>query len=230
MPTYQDIVDCYKTKIRPHADWELSEFSAKGPLSHAIQRAALCLMPDGRTFPHQHRIPKDSLRKAAAVLADAGAEMAACSDFEELYGTVSRRIRDIHMIGDLTIYDIAHRIGVNLGIQPQSVYLHRGTAEGIRILGLLGFNGRLDVDDLPEAFRQLSPNEIEGCLYLFKRELKAISREGEIACKANRRPCRSCIEEKARTGCVVPRPSEGSMGPGSKNRKGPVGGIRPWSV
>ena len=39
-------------------------------------------------------------------------------------------------LGELTVYDVAHRIGAYLQLEPDVVYLHRGTRIGARYLGL----------------------------------------------------------------------------------------------
>jgi hypothetical protein len=77
------------------------------------------------------------------------------------------------MIGPLAVYDITQRIGRYLGLEPEDVYLHRGTREGARALGLCGET--VKKDQFPAAFQRLSAAEIEDCLCIFKDELKRVS-------------------------------------------------------
>ena len=39
-------------------------------------------------------------------------------------------------MGELVVYDTALRIGARFGLEPEKVYVHRGTREGVRKLGL----------------------------------------------------------------------------------------------
>jgi hypothetical protein len=90
-----------------------------------------------------------------------------------LHELVQIETADIHKIGALAVYDIAHRIGAFLGLQPTTVYLHCGTMAGARSLG---FRGRqtLRVAELPPQFRRLTAAEIEDCLCIYKSEVAAL--------------------------------------------------------
>jgi hypothetical protein len=68
-------------------------------------------LPSGKRFGHQWRIPGSVLRKAAMRLVQANVESA--RSFEELLQLVSDTIGNIHGIGELTVYDTAHRIGAH---------------------------------------------------------------------------------------------------------------------
>jgi hypothetical protein len=45
--------------------------------------------------------------------------------FDELHGVIATAIGDIHRIGPLAIYDIAHRIGAFLGLPAFREPLHQ---------------------------------------------------------------------------------------------------------
>jgi hypothetical protein len=102
------------------------------------------------------------------------APIASCRSFDELHAVVEEWTRDVPKIGDLAVYDIAHRIGAYLGLEPTLVYLHCGTRVGARALGLSA-RDTLHPDALPREFRQLSPAEIEDCLCIYKDEIARIS-------------------------------------------------------
>ena len=66
------------------------------------------------------------------------------------------------------------RIGSYLGVFPQQVYLHAGTAEGAKALGIETNIGYLEVEDLHSILEQLEPHEIEDFLCIFKDDFKGI--------------------------------------------------------
>jgi hypothetical protein len=96
-------------------------------------------------------------------------ELRAAVSFHALYSIIEVAG---HGIGDLGVYDPAHRIGAYLGLSRTLVYLHRGTAEGAR--RLLGITGQRTIDpkDLPSVLTDfLTPAEIEDFLCIYKDAL-----------------------------------------------------------
>jgi hypothetical protein len=69
------------------------------------------------------------------------------------------------------VYDTALRIGAKLGLEPEVVYLHRGTRRGVRALGLDADRTFVALGELPHELRALRPHEIEDCLCIYKTEL-----------------------------------------------------------
>jgi hypothetical protein len=124
---------------------------------------------NGKKHDHQRRIPKDILHKVQERLLAAKEAIRAAKDFHELHAIVEAEIGPIYGVGDLVIYDIAHRIGAFLRLEPKRVYLHRGTAEGARLLGLVG--PTVDPKELPEPLAQLPAAEIEDFLCIYKSRL-----------------------------------------------------------
>jgi len=60
----------------------------------------------------------------------------------------------VYGVGELACYDAALRIGGNLNIFPEKIYLHAGTRTGARELLKQRVNGRfIYKEDLPEPFR-----------------------------------------------------------------------------
>ncbi|AZO77220.1 hypothetical protein B5U99_27555 [Bosea sp. Tri-54] len=93
--------------------------------------------------------------------------------FEALHALVAAALRPINGIGDLTIYDVATRIGAFLKLAPDAVYLHAGAAEGAKALGIRTAGGRpVPLDRFPAALRRLGAYHLENLLCTFKRELK----------------------------------------------------------
>jgi len=182
----RQIVDDYIRNYRLGAEQETQFFARQPSLHKAVQWAAQCKRPDGKRHSHQHRIPSASLEDAYRRLLVA--DLAGCRAFDALHDAIADRITDIHMIGELTIYDITHRIGAFLGLAPTSVYLHRGTRDGAVALGFDGKRKTIDVAELPDEFHRLTPSEIEDCLCIYKDEIAAVVR-GEPADLRGGSPC-----------------------------------------
>jgi hypothetical protein len=153
------------------------EYYAERPSDlDAIEKAALALQPDGRRHPHQRRIPGQVLNAAARQLGRA--DVHSTGSFAELHNLVEQTIGDVHGIGPLTVYDTAQRIGAYLDLYPERVYLHAGTREGAGALGLDHRRAALEMQELPEALRELEPCEVEDVLCIYKEELRqAINRD-----------------------------------------------------
>ena len=82
---------------------------------------------------------------------------------------VDSLIRDIHMVGALVVYDVSHRMGAHLGLEPEQVYSHAGTREGARALGLGRGRDALGLDELPVEFGKL---KAEDCLCIYKEAIR----------------------------------------------------------
>jgi hypothetical protein len=69
----------------------------------------------------------------------------------------------------LYIYDAAVRLGYYFKLAPEYVYLHRGTREGAKALGL-DYHGKcLEKEQVPTPVRVLSPAQIESFLCIYKK-------------------------------------------------------------
>ena len=165
------IVRAYCRDYRAAAENERAHSARHSSLNAAARAAALSTLPSGKRHPHQRRIPGDALRNAADALT--AQAIPACRSFDDLHRTVHDRIGGIHRIGELAVYDIACRIGAFLGLSPDRVYLHAGTREGARALGLRG--ATVHKNRLPPEFRRLSPAEIEDCLCIYKARIQRLA-------------------------------------------------------
>jgi len=103
-------------------------------------------------------------------------DLSEIASFDDLHERVESAIGRIKGIGPLTIYDIAHRLGVYLGVRPKDVYLHCGTREGAKALGLDYTAEKLAVSDLPAPLHALQPDQIEDCLCIFKDDIRRLRR------------------------------------------------------
>lgn len=167
----EEAVADYILNCRAFARAEMSTFEVEPSLRAAIRRAALCLLPNKKRHPHQYRIPGSLLEQAEARLQAIAVKLRGAGDFTTLHGLVNTEISSLRGISELTIYDIAHRIGAYLKKAPQLIYLHRGTRVGAAVFGLPSRTIRSD--ELPAAFSRLTPAEIEDCLCIYKDHLKS---------------------------------------------------------
>lgn len=192
--TLNDVVAHYISTHRKGARAEMDTFRAEKTRSAAIRRAALCEFPDGKRHPHQYLIPRRLLELAECRLQAAAGRLAHAPDFDSLHGIVKAEIGSVRGIGNLMVYDIAHRIGAYFKKEPRLVYLHRGTKEGAAILGFHGET--LDPAELPSAFKRLVPSEIEDCLCIYKDQLRGTPTRSDhdsgcVVARKRRRVCTS---------------------------------------
>lgn len=191
-----EIVTDYIRRYRNRARAELAEYQKLPSLGQAIKHASLChRLPSLKRHPHQYRIPQRVLLRAEQELQRSQSRLARAETFEALYTEVERRIGGLRGIGPLTVYDIAHRIGSFLRLEPGLIYLHSGTGIGAR---LLGFTGKtLDPRSLPSAFSRLRPPEIEDCLCIYSEAFRSKGSQARMSkrpplCVPPQRPLSRC--------------------------------------
>lgn len=163
--TVAQVVDAYIDVHRPRARAEMDYYASLPSTKEAVRRAARAERPDGKRHDHQTRITRRALRECERKLERLN--FSRLASFDDLFEMLREVMEPIHGIGPLMIYDTGTRIGAKLGLEPKFVYLHAGTREGARNLGLRGQNGRLAKSDLPIEFRRIRPREIEDCLCIY---------------------------------------------------------------
>lgn len=176
--TLAAVVEDYIQHFRSEARAERIYFRRLPTLKAAVRLAELAAHLNGTRltrFPHQRRISSVVLRHSSKALLAALPRIAECRDFESLHELVRNTAGRVRGIGVLTIYDRANRIGGKLGLEPTLVYLHAGTSEGARAIGLSTKNGTAEMSVLPKEFRRLVPREVEDALCIFKRRLRAMN-------------------------------------------------------
>lgn len=175
-PDFKSIVQDYLARKWPGARRELDAFRRQSSLRAAVEQAALARGADsaGAKHSHQWKIPNRLLRLWADILLDAHSDVESCRTFAALFRLIdARRIKGI---GELAVYDTAHRIGEHLAVEPEEVYLHRGTRDGAVALGFDGRRKTLRLEELPEAFQALKPYQAEDCLCVYKDVLGPCAR------------------------------------------------------
>jgi hypothetical protein len=160
---------------RERAAQENNFYKIQPNLDKAIEAAALCKLSSGKRHSHQRRIPSIVLQQAWFSLRKAKGDLEDCKDFYDLIKVITRLLGDINGLGDLTIYDITQRIGLFLGIGPTVIYLHAGTREGAKALGIGKGKNTARMAEFPREFQVLEPYEIEDCLCIYKDEIKMVS-------------------------------------------------------
>lgn len=176
------IVSDYIAKNRAKAEAERRWFVIQPTLEDAISKAARAIKPSGKRFGHQRRIPKSVLRQSETALLDIVPTLQAAKTFEQLHQVISSKIGAIHGIGELTIFDTSVRIGAKLKLEPKVVFLHAGTRQGARALGLDWHKKFIGRETLPREFEPLSACEIEDVLCIYKGRLQGRSNAKVRSC------------------------------------------------
>jgi hypothetical protein len=167
------LVDDYIQWMRPHREDELGKFRDVRTDEDAISYAALARDPEtGKKHPHQYRIPQASLEKSRRKLLKNLPRVRSAASFEELIKLVDDLIGPVDRIGELAVYDTALRIGARFGLEPEKVYVHRGTRDGIRKLDLDWGRETIEMAELDAPIRRrLKPREAEDFLCLYDDKL-----------------------------------------------------------
>jgi hypothetical protein len=164
----ETLVDDYVQRLRPLRERELRFFRVVRTDEEAVSAAALAQLPNRKRHPHQYRIPTESLAESRRRLLDNLGAIRGCASFDELIDLVNRLIRPIDRVGELAVYDAALRIGARFSLEPDRVYLHRGTREGARKLGLEARRETIEMPELRSPLHKLSAREAEDFLCVYK--------------------------------------------------------------
>jgi hypothetical protein len=163
----EKIADDYIRDYRDDANAERDFYLNCESVSIAIDYAANAKQWwNGMRHPHQRQSRK-ILAEAESRLQSMSVKLTQSTSFGKLQHFIYTKIGNIRMIDDLTVYDIATRIGFYLGLEPKTVWLHAGTKKGATALGLGRGQRNLKVSELPEEFARLLPREIEDCLCIY---------------------------------------------------------------
>ena len=185
----EQAVSDYITHQRNDAIEEQRFYRDTPTLSQVITRAAHAVTKGGRKHPHKCRIPRDALREFGARLAASERVIREATSFDELHEIVREVGEPIRMIGVLTIYDTAHRIGCKLGLPPAKIYLHSGTRSGAVAIGIHRSRTSIAVKELPKPFAVLEPYRIEDCPCIFKGLLSGERATSGRRCGCNGQAC-----------------------------------------
>lgn len=149
---------------------ELEGYSNR-PTENALVMAARADDGYGNTHDHQWNLWSTTAKHAEEILLKNIDAIVASTDFDSLHSLIKTML-NIPGAGEMYWYDTAFRIGINLGLYPQKVYLHRGTRIGAKNLGLDFRKDVLEMSELPAELQELEPYQVEDFLCLYKDALK----------------------------------------------------------
>jgi len=172
----RNIINQYKNWRQENPDTWIEHCKNQEKLEGAILYAALAENHLGKRNSHQRRLKKLNLEKFAANLIDKKANIREAKSFEELLIIVEKS--KITGIGELACYDTTQRIGANIGLFPEHIYLHAGTKIGAeKLLGKrikVKFINRIDLP-VPFHNESLTNGEIEDILCIYKDKFETFN-------------------------------------------------------
>lgn len=161
-----NLVRDYEAEHAPRLAAYLDYFAGLKSLEDAIRYA--CHGKEGKMHVHQFRVGAATLEEARKVLQRHVPKIAGCKHFDELLGLVKDQTRQIDRFGELAVYDTSLRLGAHLGLWPAFVYLHAGTRQGCKALGISAKSGTIEMEEVPSPVRVLKPYQVEDFLCIFK--------------------------------------------------------------
>jgi hypothetical protein len=170
--SFSAIVNVYIKRYRHFSIEELEFYRGQSRLRSAIELAAFAINPEGKRHAHQWRSRHTALADAKILLLANIESIQNVKSFDELINLIETLLDPVPWIGELYIYDTSFRIGAWLNLLPKKVYLHAGTREGAKALGISGKVKVIELGSLPFEFQELEPYEIEDVLCIFKDVLK----------------------------------------------------------
>lgn len=150
----------------------LEKYSSLNNIEDAIKYGATARLSNENKHSHQRRLKVEILEQVRDKLLEEVEKIKKCTSFEELIEIVEECKES--GFGELAIYDTALRIGSNINIYPEKVYLHAGTKKGAKELGLKISNKVIEFSDLPEELKGLKPYEVEDFLCIYKDKFRNI--------------------------------------------------------
>lgn len=174
LDTYDDIIDDYIRRYRNCIQAE-RQFFKNCSFRKAIRYAGQCLRSDGKRHGHHRRRSEKTLVEVERLLQACTRRLRPCDTFDELHERIHREIHPINDVGPLLVYDAAITIGAHLGLSPDRIYLHSGTAEGAKAVLRVGRRKTIKRSELPSAFMRLRCYEVEDCLCIHKGHLAQIA-------------------------------------------------------
>lgn len=188
--TFDDLVSDFLKEYGPFD--ELAEYATYS-LDDAIENAAFAIVR-GQKHSRQFGIPQEVFNTAAKKLHSLKAEISRCTSFHALYTLLATKLKDIKRISLLYYYDTATRIGRNLGLAPEYVYINSGSKEGAGYLGISRDYAKLD--EFPAPFRRLTAMQVGDFLSIYKLAIGQVA-EGGVPVDLPKRFCSLAADEVA---------------------------------
>ena len=173
IPKLERIIKHYKLKSKKQIDSLILFSIAQKTLKEAIEVAAKSVDENNKVHFHQRRVEKPELNSFAARLILIESEINSAETFDEIYEIINSKKNEY--ITELTVYDVAQRIGAFKNIYSDKIYLQSGTKVGAEnLLGKLGDSKFLNREDLPSPFQRpdFTLADIEEILFQYKDEFE----------------------------------------------------------
>lgn len=162
------MVDDYINKYRRYNKLTFRKYQNLGNIEKAINNSALALDIKNQKSDHQYRIQVEALELSRKILLHNKKKISSCKDFDTLLKLIDSLLKDVKGLGELYYYDTTLKLGSYLNIFPEFIYLHRGTREGAKYLGLNYKKEYIKKTDLPNELQTLEPYELEDFLCIYK--------------------------------------------------------------
>lgn len=136
MPITQSI-EHYQKHERGNLD-RMIKYYQQASFDEALESATFSQTPDEddnlKMDTHQNRVGYKKSEEAKPYIEVRVERISNAKSWNELF-TIAEEIRNsVYELGHLWSYDFALRVGANLGLYPDEVFLHRGAKEGARRL------------------------------------------------------------------------------------------------
>jgi hypothetical protein len=173
IPKLERIIKHYKLKSKKQIDSLILFCMAQKTLKEAIEVASKSVDENNKVHFHQRRVEKPELNSFAERLILRENDIDSSKTFDEIYEIINSEKNEY--ITDLTVYDVAQRIGTYRNIYSDKIYLQSGTKVGAEnLLGKLGATKFLMREDLPSPFQRpdFTLEDIEDMLFQYKDEFE----------------------------------------------------------
>lgn len=142
-------------------------------INEVIECATLAKLPKGKKHIHQRRLNSQVMESVKNKLLLRSIEIQSSLKFDDIFNIVNESSEK--GFKDLAIYDTALRIGAFLNVYPVDIYLHAGTLEGAKSMGLNTGIKKISLSNTPKSLKSLKAYEIEDFLCIYKVELKNLN-------------------------------------------------------
>lgn len=162
----QNEIELYIEHHRPHLNSIKSYYENLSSLATAIEYGVEGKNPNGKMNNHYRRIGKKKCRDILRFVLEKEPELMQCETFNDIFQVIEEIKKRHHGFGPLWSYDTALRIGFNMKILPDCVYVQSGVKAGFKNL----FRGEkirsrcYPVEKFGNLKYQLKPYEIENFL------------------------------------------------------------------
>ena len=173
IPKLERIIKHYKLKSRKQIDSLILFCIAQKTLKEAIEVAVKSIDENDKVHFHQRRVEKAELDSFAERLILSETLIDSSHSFDDIYTIINSAKNEY--IPELTVYDVAQRIGAYKNIYSDKIYLQSGTKIGAEnLLGSLGGKKFLLREDLPSPFQNpdFTLADIEEILFQYKDEFE----------------------------------------------------------